>query len=82
MCGCGGVAAQGRNTYPSVRKALKLIVDEDPDRAEPEDMSHVYSGYAPLSCRLVQHLAKPGGVRSIEEVCHTYTSSRDTSTHT
>ena len=33
----------------------------------PNDISYVYSGYAPLSVRLTQVLARPGW-RSIEEV--------------
>lgn len=47
---------------------MKLIVEEDPDAAAPEDISHVYSGYAPLSVRLVQHFTKSGAFRSVEEV--------------
>lgn len=33
----------------------------------PNDISYVYSGYAPLSVRLIQYLARPGW-RSITEV--------------
>ena len=38
--------------------------DQDPERerAEDRDMSYTYSGYAPLSCRLVQCVAQKGGV--------------------
>ncbi|KAK8849539.1 hypothetical protein IAR55_004874 [Kwoniella newhampshirensis] len=39
--------------FPSLRKALRLIVDDINDAA-PNDISYVYSGYAPLSIRLVQ----------------------------
>jgi len=42
-----------RNMYPYVRKALKLIVD-DVDEHNPNDISYVYSGYAPISVRLIQ----------------------------
>jgi len=42
-----------KNTYPSVRKNLKLIVD-DVDEHNPNDISYVYSGYAPISVRLIQ----------------------------
>ena len=42
-----------RTMYPNVRKLLRLIVDEV-DEHDPEDISYVYSGYAPLSARLVQ----------------------------
>ena len=56
----------GRNLFPGVRKALKLIVD---DEHLEEDISYTHSGYAPLSVRLVQQLSKPGGLeRSLEEV--------------
>ncbi|KAL8945613.1 MAG: hypothetical protein Q9222_007866, partial [Ikaeria aurantiellina] len=39
--------------YASVRKSLRLIVDEVNEQA-PNDIAYVYSGYAPLSVRLVQ----------------------------
>ncbi|KAL1923818.1 uncharacterized protein VTP21DRAFT_8798 [Calcarisporiella thermophila] len=42
-----------RPTYPQVRKSLRLIVD-DVNEHQPNDISYVYSGYAPLSIRLVQ----------------------------
>src|SRR5271155_5459059 len=43
----------GRSSYSSLRKALRLIVDEV-DEQKPDDIAYVYSGYAPLSIRLVQ----------------------------
>ena len=57
-----------RNPYASVKKTMKLIVEEDPDAPGPEDISHVYSGYAPLSVRLVQNFTKAGAYRGVEEV--------------
>lgn len=64
--------------YSQLRKTLRLVVedseaeakqaeataDQDPERerAEDRDMSYTYSGYAPLSCRLVQCVAQKGGV--------------------
>ncbi|KAJ3057503.1 Vacuolar protein sorting-associated protein 33A [Rhizophlyctis rosea] len=42
-----------KNAYPAIRKAFKLIVD-DVNEHKPNDVSYVYSGYAPLSVRLVQ----------------------------
>ncbi|KAJ3039774.1 hypothetical protein HDV00_011901 [Rhizophlyctis rosea] len=42
-----------KNPYPAIRKAFKLIVD-DVNEHKPNDVSYVYSGYAPLSVRLVQ----------------------------
>lgn len=39
--------------FNAVSKAFRLVVDEVDER-EPNDISYVYSGYAPLSVRLVQ----------------------------
>uniref|UniRef100_A0A4W3HUW4 Vacuolar protein sorting-associated protein 33A n=1 Tax=Callorhinchus milii TaxID=7868 RepID=A0A4W3HUW4_CALMI len=55
-----------RNNYPTIRKTLRLWMD-DINEQNPNDISYVYSGYAPLSVRLTQLLARPGW-RSIEEV--------------
>lgn len=44
------------------RSPLFLLLPQNPN-----DISYVYSGYAPLSVRLAQLLARPGW-RSIEEV--------------
>ncbi|CAC9890944.1 unnamed protein product [Aureobasidium pullulans] len=43
----------GNTDYNSIRKTLKLFVDEV-DEQDPTDISYVFSGYAPLSVRLVQ----------------------------
>ncbi|KAL2124771.1 hypothetical protein VTJ04DRAFT_1136 [Mycothermus thermophilus] len=49
-----GVGQQGMKTnYSYLRKQLRLIVDEV-DEQDPNDIAYVYSGYAPLSVRLVQ----------------------------
>ena len=50
---------ESRSPWPSIRKALHLVVD-DCNEAEPNDISYVYSGYAPLSVRLVQYAVQPG----------------------
>ena len=42
-----------------VRKQLQLIVDEVEEH-NPQDISYVYSGYAPLSVRLIQCATKGG----------------------
>jgi vacuolar protein sorting-associated protein 33A len=47
-----GTAAIQTN-YASARKSLRLIVDEV-NESSPDDTSYVYSGYAPLSVRIVQ----------------------------
>ena len=50
----GGSAQPGTITnYTLVRKNLHLIFDEV-NEAEPDDIAYVFSGYAPLSIRLVQ----------------------------
>ncbi|KAI9483036.1 MAG: Sec1-like protein [Benjaminiella poitrasii] len=46
-------SAASRSTFAQCRRLLKLIVD-DVDELHPNDISYVYSGYAPLSIRLVQ----------------------------
>lgn len=60
----------GKSPFVQSRKPLRLVVDEVDEQA-PDDISYVYSGYAPLSVRLVQGaLGRNGaflGWRSIEE---------------
>ncbi len=52
MTGAG--ASTGTKTnYTYLRKQLRLIVDEVNEQ-DPNDIAYVYSGYAPLSVRLVQ----------------------------
>ncbi|KAF9110866.1 hypothetical protein BGX27_005759 [Mortierella sp. AM989] len=48
-----------KNTYSLVRRSLSLIVDEVNEH-DPNDISYVYSGYAPLSVRLVQCVVQRG----------------------
>lgn len=47
--------------FAQCRKPLRLIVD-DVDEQNPQDPSYVFSGYAPLSVRLVQTAVTPAGV--------------------
>ncbi|ELT89435.1 hypothetical protein CAPTEDRAFT_101629 [Capitella teleta] len=61
----GLLKIQGARTYPTLRKTLKLIVEEVNEQ-NPNDISYVYSGYAPLSVRLAQIAHRPGW-RSIHE---------------
>lgn len=42
-----------RTNYVNLQKVLRLIVDEVNEH-DPDDIAYVYSGYAPLSIRLVQ----------------------------
>jgi len=50
----GATSTAGTKTnYTYLRKQLRLIVDEVNEQ-DPTDIAYVYSGYAPLSVRLVQ----------------------------
>ena len=61
----GGGAATGTKTnYAFLRKALRLIVDEVNEH-DPNDIAYVYSGYAPLSIRLVQCILQKQYLTSI-----------------
>ncbi|KAF3685893.1 Vacuolar protein-sorting-associated protein 33 -like protein [Capsicum annuum] len=55
-----------KSNWITIKRALRLIV-EDTDTANPNDISYVFSGYAPLSIRLVQHAIRSGW-RPIEEI--------------
>ncbi|CAG8761276.1 23385_t:CDS:10, partial [Gigaspora margarita] len=52
-----------RNPYAYIRKTLRLIVD-DVEEHNPQDIAYVYSGYAPLSVRLIQHATTKSGSSS------------------
>ncbi|TFK56782.1 Sec1-like protein [Heliocybe sulcata] len=54
-----------RYPYTSVRKSLRLLMEDTDALDEVEnDIGYVYSGYAPISIRLVQCVAQKGGVLS------------------
>jgi vacuolar protein sorting-associated protein 33A len=46
-------SAGSKTNYSYLRKQLRLIVDEVNEQ-DPNDIAYVYSGYAPLSVRLIQ----------------------------
>ncbi len=48
---------QTSNNYASIRKLFHLAV-EDVNEHAPNDISYVYSGYAPLSVRMIQKMIK------------------------
>ncbi|CAG8441010.1 3150_t:CDS:10 [Dentiscutata heterogama] len=52
-----------RNPYAYIRKTLRLIVD-DVEEHNPQDIAYVYSGYAPLSVRLIQCATTKSGPSS------------------
>ncbi|KAF2403956.1 putative vacuolar sorting protein [Trichodelitschia bisporula] len=65
LVGVGGPVPTGKVTnYTSARKALHLIVDEV-NESEPDDVAYVFSGYAPLSVRLVQCVVQKGYMGSL-----------------
>eukprot|EP00727_Mastigamoeba_balamuthi_P009151 m51a1_g4859 putative vacuolar protein sorting-associated protein 33a (626) ;mRNA; r:312763-315702 len=52
--------------FAALRKSLRLVVD-DVCEARPNDIAYAFSGYAPLSVRLVEAMARPGGMRAIDD---------------
>ena len=57
--------AASKYPYTALRKSLRLLIeDADPLEELENDVSYVYSGYAPISVRLVQCVAQKGGVLS------------------
>ncbi|KAJ2923947.1 hypothetical protein H1R20_g13151, partial [Candolleomyces eurysporus] len=61
-------SAQAPAKYPFslLRKSLRLLLDDNPEALEEveNDIGYVYSGWAPISVRLVQCIAQKGGVLS------------------
>nr|KJB74758.1 hypothetical protein B456_012G005800 [Gossypium raimondii] len=57
---------ESKSNWLTVKRALQLVV-EDTDTANPNDIAYVFSGYAPLSIRLVQHAVRSGW-RAMEEI--------------
>ncbi|KDP32583.1 hypothetical protein JCGZ_13133 [Jatropha curcas] len=55
-----------KSNWLTVKRALQLVI-EDTDTANPNDISYVFSGYAPLSIRLIQHAVRSGW-RPMEEI--------------
>jgi len=59
----------GNKTFARLRKELKLIVADVNDTAvNPDDIAYTYSGYAPLSVRLIQQTLKPVKFKMFREV--------------
>ncbi|XP_030489286.1 vacuolar protein-sorting-associated protein 33 homolog isoform X1 [Cannabis sativa] len=57
---------EAKSNWQTIKRALQLVV-EDTDTANPNDIAYVFSGYAPLSIRLVQHAVRSGW-RPIDEI--------------
>ncbi|GMH10556.1 hypothetical protein Nepgr_012397 [Nepenthes gracilis] len=56
---------ESRSSWLTLKRALHLVV-EDTDTANPTDIAYVFSGYAPLSVRLIEQAIRSGW-RPIEE---------------
>ncbi|XP_028788975.1 vacuolar protein-sorting-associated protein 33 homolog [Neltuma alba] len=57
---------ESKSNWFTVKRALQLVVD-DTDTANPNDIAYVFSGYAPLSIRLIHHAIRSGW-RPVEEI--------------
>jgi len=53
--------------FNAIRQKLKLVVEEV-DELTPKDIAYVYSGYAPLSIRLIEAASNAGSWRAIDDV--------------
>lgn len=51
--------------YSAIRRPLSLILDDVDEGDDPSDVAYVFSGYAPLSVRLVQCILQPNYLRSL-----------------
>ncbi|RYO83007.1 hypothetical protein DL766_005540 [Monosporascus sp. MC13-8B] len=59
-----GPATGTKTNYTYLRKQLRLIIDEVNEQ-NPNDIAYVYSGYAPLSIRLIQCILQKQYILSI-----------------
>ncbi|QPH01706.1 hypothetical protein C2857_005909 [Epichloe festucae Fl1] len=66
MSGGNNGATGTKTNYTYLRKQLRLIVDEVQEE-HPNDIAYVYSGYAPLSIRLVQCILQKQYLTSISK---------------
>jgi vacuolar protein sorting-associated protein 33A len=61
----GSTGTAGTKTnYHYLRKVLRLIMDEVNEQ-DPNDIAYVYSGYAPLSIRIVQCILQKSYIQSL-----------------
>ncbi|KAF9225343.1 ATP binding protein, partial [Gyrodon lividus] len=60
------LVAANKLPFTAIRKSLRLLIDDNPEALEEveNDISYVYSGYAPISVRLIQCVAQKSGVIS------------------
>lgn len=59
-------ASPPKYPFSLLRKSLRLLLDDNPEALEEveNDIGFVYSGWAPISVRLIQCIAQKGGVIS------------------
>lgn len=58
---------EASRAFSAIKQSLRLC-NQEVDEKNPTDISYCYSGYAPLSVRLVEHVVKHNGWSGIEEV--------------
>ncbi|KAJ5899623.1 Sec1-like protein [Penicillium taxi] len=60
----GGGQSGTKTNYGYLRKNLRLVIEEVSEK-DPNDISYVYSGFAPLSVRLVQCILQKSYIMSL-----------------
>ena len=58
---------EGARAFSAIKQNLRLC-NQEVDEKNPADISYCYSGFAPLSVRLVEHVVKHNSWSGIEEV--------------
>ncbi len=59
---------EGKSSFGALKRGMRLLVDDIDDK-DPTDIAYVFSGYAPLSTRLVEAAVKgPGWALLPEDV--------------
>ena len=52
--------------WEKIKTTYNLVSEDEPDDFEnPKDFSYVFSGYAPISVRLIQMILDLGGVKNL-----------------
>lgn len=50
--------------WEKIKSQFNLVSEEDQDFMNPTDYSYVFSGYAPISIRIIQSIIQQGGVQN------------------